>query len=86
MRFDWVLAFLLGLIGGLSAVLIYRYLLQSPQEVWVVDFQKLKKEGITKGELRRVLKEGVILIDRRCVLNPAGRDVTEEIEKALKGQ
>jgi len=85
MRFDWVLAFLLGLIGGLSAVLIYRHF-NPPQEVWVVDFQRLKKEGITKEELRRVLKEGVILIDRRCVLNPAGRDVTEEIKRALKGQ
>jgi hypothetical protein len=82
---DFAAGFLLGVFGGLMAVYVYRKI-NPPQRIYVVDFLRLKREGISKAQIAKILEKNTVLIDRRCVLNPAGRDITEEIERALKGQ
>jgi hypothetical protein len=80
---DILIGFAIGVLSSL-AVFYALYKKFSPPEVYVVDFSYLAKEGITKKQIESVLEDNTILIDKRCVLNPNGRDITFQIERALK--
>ncbi len=81
---DFILGLIAGLISSLSVLIFYQNFFHKETTVFVVDFNKLKKEGFTKEQIISAIPRGVILIDRKCVLNPHGRDITKRIEEILK--
>jgi len=81
---DLLIGFLLGLISSFVAIFVYLNFFRNTPQVYVVNFSKLKEDGFTKKDLLEVINPNIVLIDRRCVLNPYGRDITIEIEKVLR--
>jgi len=80
---ELLIGFAIGILtSSLVFFTLYKYF--APPEVYVVDFSYLQQKGITKAQIEHILQKNVILIDRRCVLNPNGKDITFQIEKALK--
>ena len=80
---EFLIGFTIGILTSLLVFFtLYKYF--APPEVYVVDFSYLQKKGITKTQIEQILQKNVILIDRRCVLNPYGKDITLQIEKALR--
>jgi len=83
---DLLIGFLLGLVSSFLAIFVYLKFFKVTPQFYVVNFAKLKEEGFTRKDLLEVINPHVVLIDRRCVLNPYGRDITSEIEKVLKAR
>ena len=83
---DLLAGIVFGVAGSLAGVFLYQKLIYRQPQVYAVNLAKLKKEGFTKADVLKVLNPDVVLIDRKCVLNPYGRDITDEILKALKSE
>jgi len=80
---ELLIGFAIGILTSLLVFFtLYKYF--SPPQIYVVDFSYLQQKGITKTQVERLLQKNVILIDRRCVLNPYGKDITFQIEKTLR--
>ena len=83
---DFLAGIVFGIAGALAGILIYLKFLYREPQIYTVNLAKIKKEGFTKSDVLKILNPDTVLIDRRCVLNPYGRDITDDILRVLKSE